>query len=203
MRLKYLSKLIVFILIMAFVLAGCSKSPTQQVNDAKAKVKDVTNDDTKTYAKEELATLNEKLNAALDEVKAQDDKLFFKDYDNVKTIMLPEITVYANKIMAIASQRKADAKGWATTAQSEAKTAVDGTKALWGNKSTSKKTKADFKADIEGLGTSLDGLQKSIDKENYFEAIDTANTIKGKAASISNNISDAEYKNNEITKNKD
>jgi len=176
-------------LVAAFILSGCAKPPTQEINNSKALVEAVTNADTNTYASEELATLNSNLTAALDEVKIQDEK-WFSNFDKAKE-MLAALKAEADNITAVAAQRKEEAKNKAIAAQTEARTAIDTAKELLAKAPTGKGTKADiemFKADLLGLEESLTALQQTIDEEKYSDALNSANIIKERAGAISNDI---------------
>jgi hypothetical protein len=184
-----LTRSVILGLVAAFILSGCAKPPTQDINDSKALVEAVTNADTNTYASEELAKLNSDLTAVLDEVKIQDDK-WFSNYDKAKT-MLTALKPEAENIKTVAAQRKEEAKNNAIAAQTEAKTAIDTAKELLAKAPTGKGTKADiemFKADLTGLEESLTALQQTIDEEKYSDALNSANVIKERAGTISNDI---------------
>ena len=184
-----LNKLILMGLVAAFILSGCAKPPTQEINDSKALVEAVTNADTNTYASEELAKLNGNLTAALDEVKIQDDK-WFSNFDKSKQ-MLAALKAEAENVTTVAAQRKEEAKNKAIAAQAEARTAIDTAKALLEKAPRGKETKADiemFKADLTGLEESLAALQPTIDEEKYSDALNSANIIKERAGAISNDI---------------
>ncbi len=184
-----LTRSVILGLVAAFILSGCAKPPTQDINDSKALVEAVTNADTNTYASEELAKLNSDLTAALDEVKIQDDK-WFSNYDKAKT-MLTALKPEAENIKTVAAQRKEEAKNKAIAAQTEAMSAIEAAKELLAKAPTGKETKADiemFKADLLGLGESLTALQQTIDEEKYSDALNSANVIKEKAGSISNDV---------------
>ena len=184
-----LTRSVILGLVAAFILSGCAKSPTQDINDSKALVEAVANIDTNTYASEELAKLNSNLTAALDEVKIQDEKWFSK-YDKAKE-MLAALNAEAENVKTVAAQRKEEAKNNAIAAQAEARTAIDTAKELLAKAPTGKGTKADiemFKADLTGLEESLTALQQTIDEEKYSDALNSANVIKEKAGSISNDI---------------
>jgi hypothetical protein len=184
-----LTRSVILGLVAAFILSGCAKPPTQEINDSKALVEAVTNADTNTYASEELAKLNSDLTAVLDEVKIQDDK-WFSNYDKAKT-MLAALKPEAENIKTVAAQRKEETKNKAIAAQTEAKTAIDTAKELLAKAPTGKGTKADiemFKADLTGLEESLTALQQTIDEEKYPDALNSANVIKEQAGTISNDI---------------
>jgi hypothetical protein len=195
---KQLYKLLMLGLVVAFLATGCAKAPTQEVNDAKAAIEAVTNADTQTYAKDELANVNAAMEAANAEVKLQDDK-WFGNFDKAKT-MLAAIKTDSENVKTVAATKKEEAKNAAITAQTDAKAAIDAANALVAQAPTGKETKADieaFKADLTGLTESLAGIQASIDGEKYTEASDSANVIKEKAASISTEVQAALDKVNE------
>jgi hypothetical protein len=187
---KNLFKLIIIGMVSAFLLTGCAKPPTQEIADTKSTIEAVTNADTQTYAADELAKLNTDMTAALAEVKVQEDKFLFKKYDNAKT-MLAAVKTDADNVKTIAAQRKEEAKNKAVAAQGEAAAAIEAAKALVAQAPTGKDTKAEIemmKADLTGLDESLAALQQTIDAEKYTDAVDSANIIKEKAASISTEV---------------
>lgn len=190
---KQLFRLLIIGLIGAFLLSGCAKAPTVEMNDSKAAVEAATNADTQTYAQAELAKLTSDLEAANTEVKTQDDKFLFKNFDKAKT-MLATVKTDADNVKAVAAQKKEEAKQAAIAAQGEAKAAIDAANVLLADAPTGKETKQDieaFKADLTGLTDSLTGLQQSIDQEKYADASSNAAAIKEKAANISAQITAA------------
>jgi len=190
---KQLFRLLLIGLIGAFLLSGCAKAPTVEMNDSKAAVEAATNADTQTYAQAELAKLTSDLEAANTEVKTQDDKFLFKNFDKAKT-MLAAVKTDADNVKAVAAQKKEEAKQAAIAAQGEAKAAIDAANLLLADAPTGKETKQDieaFKADLTGLTDSLTGLQQSIDQEKYADASSNAAAIKEKAANISAQITAA------------
>ena len=179
-------------LVLVFVYVGCAKQPTQAINDAKAAIEAVSEEGADKYAPEELKKLIDDLTAALDEVKTQDEK-FFKNYDKANE-MLAKVKADAEVVKASIPARKEEAKNNALTAQNEAKAAVEEAKALLERAPRGKGTRADieaFKADLKALEDALLEIQQAIDGEDYFGAADKANTIKGKAVGISEQIKQA------------
>jgi hypothetical protein len=184
-----LFKLIIIGIFSAFLLTGCAKPPTQDISDATAAIEAVTNADTQTYAKDELANLTASMEAANAEVKTQQDK-WFGNYDNAKA-MLAKVKTDAENVKTVAATKKEEAKNAAIAAQGEATAAVAAAKALVEQAPTGKETKADieaFKADLTGIDETLAAIQPLIDQEKYSEASDSAKTIKDKAATISTDV---------------
>jgi hypothetical protein len=188
-----LFNLLIIAIVGAFLLTGCAKAPTQEMNDSKAAVEAVINADSQTYAKDELAKAQSDLDAANAEVKTQDAKFLFKNFDKAKQ-MLAAVKTEADNVKAVAANKKEEAKQAAIAAQTDAKKAIDDANALLAQAPTGKETKADieaFKADLTGLSDSLAGLQQSIDQEKYADASSNAATIKGKATDVATQITAA------------
>jgi len=190
---KHVFRLLVVGLIGAFLLSGCAKAPVQEQNDSKAAVEAATNVDTQTYAKDALAKLQGDLDAANAEVKTQDAKFLFKNFDKAKT-MLTAVKTDAEAVKAEAAKKKEEAKQAAIAAQADAKKAIDDATALLAQAPTGKETKQDieaFKADLTGLTDSMAGIQQSIDAEKYADASSNAAAIKEKAANVASQITAA------------
>jgi len=187
---KRLLKAVIIGLIGVLVLAGCSKAPTQEINDTKAKVEAADTKDMQTYAKDELAKVKSDLDAALAEVKRQDSKFLFKHYGRAKQ-MLAKVRDEAEALKPMAAKMKEEAKNNAIAAQVEAKAAIEATKASVAKALSSKKAKSavkTFKKDLTSLEASLTALQQTINQELYADAESTAKVIKEKVAAISNDI---------------
>jgi hypothetical protein len=184
-----LFKLLVIGILSAFLVTGCAKAPEQEITNAKAQIEATTTADVQAYAADELSQLNNDLNAALEEVKVQDEK-WFGNFDKAKE-MLAAIKTSSDNVTAVAAQRKEEAKQAAIAAQAEAVAAIEAAKALLAQAPKGKETKAEIEmlgADLTGAEASLAGIQTSIDSEKYGEAKDSANLIKEKAASVSSQV---------------
>jgi hypothetical protein len=184
-----LFKLLVIGILSAFLVTGCAKAPEQEITNAKAQIEAATTADVQAYAADELSQLNNDLNAALEEVKVQDEK-WFGNFDKAKE-MLAAIKTSSDNVTAVAAQRKEEAKQAAIAAQAEAVAAIEAAKALLAQAPKGKETKAEIEmlgADLTGAEASLAGIQTSIDSEKYGEAKDSANLIKEKAASVSSQV---------------
>jgi len=184
-----LFKLVIVGILSAFLVTGCVKAPEQEITNAKAQIEAATTADAQTYAADELAKLNSDLNAALEEVKVQDEK-WFGNFDKAKE-MLAAIKTSSDNVTAVSAQRKEEAKQAAIAAQAEAVAAIEAAKALLAQAPKGKETKAEIEmlnADLTGAEESLAGIQTSIDQEKYAEAKDSANLIKEKAASVSSQV---------------
>jgi hypothetical protein len=185
---KGLTKNLVLVLAIALVLAGC-KQPTQQINDAKAVIEDVTKAGADKYAADELKKLNDDLTAALDEVAAQDKK-FFKKFGTAKE-MLAKVKTDADALKAALPAKIEAVKNAAIQLQGEAKAAIDEAKALLAKAPTGKGTKKDIdalKADLAGAETAFAEIQAALDSLDYIAAADKAKSVKEKAVAISDQV---------------
>ena len=183
--LKYLT-LGVSVMIMAAMLVGCAKPPTQEIAAAQTAVDAAVAEGSQKYAQDGLKALNDSWTAAQDEVKKQEGKLF-KNYDNAKA-MIAKVTADAAALKAETAAKKEAAMNEANATAAAAKTAVDNAKALLAEAPMGKGTKADIeamKADAAGLEGALAEVNTLITSEEYFAATDKAKAISAKAADIS------------------
>lgn len=178
-------------LVMLFILAGCAKQPTMEMNEAQKAVGEAKAAGSERYLPEDTKKVDDSLTAALDEVKAQDEKFaLFRNYEKAKQ-MLAQVKVDAEKVKADTAAKKEEAKKNAIAGQGAAKAAIEEAKALLAKAPMGKGAKADIEAmkgDIKGLEDSLPELQQLIDKEDYLTAIDKAKVIKDKADGVSSQV---------------
>jgi hypothetical protein len=188
---KDIIKLSVLVIAIVFLIASCSK-PQQAMDGAKAAIEAAKNEGADVYAAEELKTLEDSLTTAMDEVETQSKK-FLKSYGTSKD-MLAKVKADAEALKASIPEKKENAKNEALAMIEEAKVAIEEAKAFLEKAPRGKGTKADidaFTADLKGLEDSLLGIQGVIDGGDYLGALDSAKTIKDKAASISEEIQKA------------
>jgi hypothetical protein len=101
---KNLIRIFTLMTMLAFLFAACAKQPTQEMDNAKASLENVTKAEADIYAKDELKKLNDDLTAAQDEVSAQSKKLF-KKYGRAKE-MLAKIKTDADALVPVIEARK-------------------------------------------------------------------------------------------------
>lgn len=188
---KNMMRLTVMGIMVVFLLASCSK-PQQALDEAKAAIEAAESDGANLYAAEELKALKDSLETAMEEIDTQGKK-FFKSYGGSKD-MLAKIKADAEALKTSIPERKEKVKTEAVTMIEEAKAAVEEAKTYLEQAPRGKGTKADidaFTADLKGLEDSLAAVQETIDTQDYFGALDSAKTIKEKAASITDQIKQA------------
>lgn len=192
-RLKYFT----FGLLVMFILAGCAKQPSEDINAAQKAVEDAKASGGEKYIPEDSKKADDNLAAAQNEIKAQNSKFFLsRNYDKAKQ-MLAQVKADAEKVKADIPSKKEEAKKNALAGQEEAKASVKEAKTLLAKAPKGKGSRADIEAlkgDIKGLEDSVPELQQLIEKEDYVVAIDKAKAIKEKADGVSNQIKEAMQK---------
>jgi len=171
------------LLVIAFI-TGCSKQPLQEINTARAAVDAIMSEGAEKYLPDDAKKINDDLNKAMDEVKAQDAKTF-KNYENAKK-MLAVVKTEADAINAKLPAKKEEAKKDAIAAMEDAKIAMDAAKTLFEKASTGKKAPDEtISADMKNLEDSFKELQGQVEREDYLTTASKAAEIKSKASELS------------------
>jgi ABC-type transporter Mla subunit MlaD len=169
-----------------FLITGCSKQPLQEINAARSAVDSVISEGAEKYLPEDAKKINDAFNKAMDEVKAQDAKIF-KNFDKAKE-MLAAVKTEAGVIAANLTVKKEEAKKDAIAAIEDAKTLLDTTKELLEKNSGRKGSKAaneSILAEVKNLESSFKELQLLVEREDYLMAISQAGEIRNKASELS------------------
>jgi hypothetical protein len=185
-------KFLALSMVTIFLLVGCAKQPTEEINAAKASVDAVVAEGAQKFAADDAKKLNDSMQAAQDEIKVQDGKTF-KDYAKAKEL-LAKVKADAETLKAGLAAKKEEAKKNAAVAQEAAKASVADAKALLAKAPKGKGSKADIealKADLKGIEDSLAEIKTANDSEDYNAAIEKSNAVKDKAAAISEQIKKA------------
>jgi len=194
---KRLLKYFTYGLLAIFILAGCAKQPTEDINAAQKAVEAAKAAGGEKYIPEDTKKVDDNLAAALNEIKAQDSKFALsKNYDKAKQ-MLAQVKADAEKVKTDVPSKKEEAKKNALAGQGAARASVKEAKALLAKAPMGKGARADIEAlkgDIKGLEDSVPELQQLIDKEDYVVATDKAKAIKEKADGVSKQIKEAMQK---------
>lgn len=188
---KSTSIFLVFVM-ASFLLIGCGKQPTEDINASKAAVDAVIAEGAEKYAPEDAKMLNDELTAALDEIKIQDGKMM-KNYSKGQE-MLAKVKADAEALKTSLPMKKEEAKNNALAAQEATKTAIEDAKKLLAKAPKGKGSRADIeamKADVRGLEDSLAEVQAAIDAEDYAAATEKAESIKEKAIEVSSQVTQA------------
>jgi hypothetical protein len=191
---KHLLKYFTYGLLVMFILAGCAKQPSEDINAAQKAVEAAKAAGGDKYIPEDSKKVDDNLAAALNEIKAQDSKFALsRNYDKAKQ-MLAQVKADAEKVKTDVPSKKEEAKKNALAGQEAAKASIKEAKALLAKAPRGKGARADIEAlkgDIKGLEDSVPELQQLIDKEDYVVATDKAKAIKEKADGVTNQIKEA------------
>jgi len=194
---KSLLKYFTYGLLVMFILTGCAKQPTEDMNASQKAVEAAKAAGGEKYIPEDSKKVDDNLAAALNEIKAQDNKFALsRNYDKAKQ-MLAQVKADAEKVKTDIPSKKEEAKKNALAGQEAARASVKEAKALLAKAPMGKGARADIEAlkgDIKGLEDSVPELQQLIDKEDYVVATDKAKAIKEKADGVSNQIKEAMQK---------
>jgi predicted small lipoprotein YifL len=186
---KNVLKFMALAMVVVFVLAGCGKQPTEEMNAAKTSIDAFIADGAEKYDAAGAKGLNDAMQAAQDEIKVQDAK-FFKDYAKAKELLV-KAKADADKLKTELAAKKEEAKKNALAGQEAAIAAVAEAKALLDKAPKGKGSQADieaFKADLKGIEDSLAEVKTAVDSEDFNAAIEKANAIKDKATAISDQV---------------
>jgi hypothetical protein len=194
---KKLSKYFVCGLLVVFVLAGCAKQPTDDMNAAQKALEDLKAAGGEKYIPEESKKVADALAAAQEEIKTQDGKFFLtRSYDKAKQ-MLAQVITDSEKVKGDVAAKKEEAKNNALAAQEAATASVKEAAALLAKAPMGKGSRADIEAlkgDLKGLEDGLPELQQLIGQEDYLAVIDKAKAIQEKADAVSNQVKEAMQK---------
>lgn len=189
---KNIVKYLALTMVTIFLLAGCGKQPTEEINGAKASVDAVMAEGAQKFAAEDAKKLNDSLQAAQDELKVQEGKTF-KDYAKAKDLFT-KAKADADALKAGLPAKKEEAKKNALAALEAAEAAVKEAKALLAKAPKGKGSQADIealKADLQGIDDALAEAKKASDSEDYSGAIERSNAVKDKAAAVSDQVKQA------------
>ena len=186
---KHSMRYIMIGLIALFFITGCSKQPLQEINAAKSAVDSIISEGAEKYLPDDAKKLNDNLNKAMDEVKAQDAKIL-KNYGKAKE-MLINVKTEAEAINSKLPAKKEEAKKDAIEAIEAAKAAMDATKSLLTKASKGKSPGAaneTISTEVKNLEDSFKELQTQIDREDYLTIASKAVEIRNKASELSTQL---------------
>jgi len=194
---KKLSKYFACGLLVMFILAGCAKQPTDDMNAAQKALEDLKAAGGEKYIPEESKKVADTLAAAQEEIKTQDGKFFLtRNYDKAKQ-MLAQSIADSEKVKGEVAAKKEEAKNNALAAQQAAMASLKEATALLAKAPMGKGARADIEAlkgDLKGLEDGLPELQQLMDQEDYLAVIDKAKAIQEKADAVSNQVKEAMQK---------
>ena len=178
---------IIFTFILVFVLAACSKPPTEKMNEAQDAVIRAENDaDAVTYAPNVLVQAR----STLSSMKSEAD---IKRYDSAKEL--------AEKAINLADKAIADGKTGAGRAKDEAANLVNslaGSLAETENALNAARQANNIRADFDALSLDLEAARQggnearqSLQANNYQDAVSKGQSVRSLLAGINSSITEA------------
>ena len=180
---------VVLSLALVATLSACGSSPTTEIDGARAALDAAVSDGAEKYTADDLKAVNDQMAAAMNEVKAQDGKLF-KKYDGARQLLV-KVKADAEALKAKVATVKEEQKNAAAAALQEADKAVAEAKGMLADAPVGKGSLADIemmKADVQALEAAVQEVQPLIENGDYSAASDKADAIKAKAGSITGEI---------------
>ena len=190
---KKMSVLLLALTLTAGVTA-CSKPPAEEIAAVKTAVDAVVAEGAEKYAPEEYKALQDAMTAAMEEVKAQEGKMFGGKYDKAKELLAQVQTSAATVKETAVAAREAMATE-VVTVKEAAVAGVAGLQSLVAAAPVGKGSEADLeaiRADVAGLETSLQEIQPLIDAGDFAGAKEKADAIQAKVAEITAEIQTAQ-----------
>ena len=183
--------LVLMVLGLSFVLAGCASAPTEEVNASKAAVEAIQNDDVTTYAPEGLQEAQDNLNKALSEIQTQDAKFALSRDYKAASEMLKAAKDSAEKASNDAQANKAQAKADAEALIASLPTTLEEAKKVLAKAPRGKDTRADLEAMQNDLKLAEEALVEAntlMSQEKYKDALAKANSVKDSAAAVTEQV---------------
>lgn len=177
----------------AFLVAGCAKPPTEQIEAAEKAVREAQQSGAATYNAQDFAKLEASLAAMKKEAGDQDSKFaLLRDYGKVEQLAA-SAKAEGERVKVDAEKKKEEAKAGALQARQVAQEAVKAAEDLVASAPVGKDRAAveAIKNDVEALKASLNQVQIAIDKEDYTAAQTQAKAINDKSQAVSAEIQSA------------
>ena len=201
MKKNILRESLLLSLMVVLLLCGCQKQPTEEITAAKASIDAAVSEGAQKFAADDLKKINDDMQAADQEIKAQDGKVF-KDYKKAKEL-LAKVKADAESLKAALPEKKKEIKKKAEEAYEAAQATKNDAAALLAKAPRGKDSAADLgalKGDLKGVEDSLAEIKKSMESEDYQVVVEKSNAAKEKASAISGQIREALEKAGSIKK---
>ena len=190
---KKISVLLLALTLTAGVTA-CSKPPAEEIAATKTAVDAVVAEGAEKYAPEEYKALQDEMTAAMEEVKAQEGKMFGGKYEAAKQ-QLAQVQASAATVKETAVAAREAMATEVVTVKEAAVAGLAELQALVAAAPVGKGSEADLeaiRADVAGLETSLQEVQPLIDAGDFAGAKEKADAIQAKVAEITAEIQAAQ-----------
>jgi hypothetical protein len=184
---------LVALLVVAAV--GCAKAPQDEIDAAQAELDRARQANAETWAPAEYSAADEAMNAARQEIAAQDAKLM-KNFDRAKELLAKAKEEGAKAAEAAVANKEQTRKD-AEAAIGAADTSLQAAEAALKVAPVTKDSKADlalYRTDIETLRLSIDEARQAFTAEDYKKALESATSVKDRATKIADDLEAAKKK---------
>jgi hypothetical protein len=175
-------------------VAGCAKPTDSELTAAKNALEEVRNTNASDYVADQFKTAKDDLQKAQEEIKAQETRFtLFRNYDKARGL-LTKARMEAEKAKTDAVSAKEKVKGEAETGLKEAQVALGQAKVFLVQAPTGKGTKGDIEAmkdDVKIAEEMLLNINASLDKGDYLDAKAKEQSVREKAASVTEQVKHA------------
>lgn len=179
-------------LLLAFAIAACAKQPDEEISAARTAVDTVMAEGAEKYAPHDAQKLNDALNAAMAEIKAQDGKII-KDYTQARQLLLA-VKAESEALKVGLAAKKQEAMDQALAAKESALAAIDQTKALLAKapKGKGALVNADaLNAELSAVDAALQEAETLLTAEDFLAAAEKAKAAEEQAVGMSQRIAEA------------
>ncbi len=181
--------MVVAVIVMMTVAAGCGKKPQAEIDAANAAVEAAKGAEANVYLPAEFAALQDSLNAVMAEITAQESKLF-KKFGPAKEKLAETVTL-AGKVTADAAVKKEEVKTEANNLLTGIKAVIEENGKLIPKLPRGKEGAAvieQIKADLATVDASVAEAQGMFDKGAYMDALNKVKAANERAVSLNNEI---------------
>ena len=183
---KWTVKLMVLAALVG-VVAGCSKPPQMEMDAAKAKLEQCRSAQADAYAPAEWQACQDAMNAAEQEVAAQNAKMaLMRNYKQAKTLVATADEA-AGKAQTAAAEGKERMRGEADALITQASAAIDSTNAMIAKAPRGKETKAELdliQGDVTAAAATLEEARTAMTQTDYISAKAKAQAVLDKATQV-------------------
>ncbi len=181
--------------VVAWLLTGCASPPDAELTEAQAALDNARqSSQAETWAPEEYGRAKASLDAARQEVEAQNDRFgMMRNYDKAKQD-LAKVKSEAAAAESAAAANKQRARDESNTKLQDAVASIEAARQALAAAPVTKDTRVDiqlFTADLDGLNQSLDEVRAMITSEDYRGASVKADTITQSANDIMQKLTEA------------
>lgn len=179
-------------LAMVAFLSSCGKVPQAEIDAVNAAIEAAKTAEAAVYVPNELAAVQDSVNAVMADIEAQKSKLF-KKFGPAKEKLQAALTL-ANQVAANAATKKEEVKAQVTTLMTDIKTVVEENKTLITKAPKGKEGRAvleQINAEMTTIENSITEAQGLFDNGSFMDAFNKINAAMESAKNINTELKEA------------